>query len=591
MSTTESSVYEWQDLNWKSIECQVFKLQKRIYQASQRNDLKSVRRLQRLLIRSWTARCLAVRRVTQDNRGKRTAGVDGVCALTPKQRLELAQALKLTQKAPPTRRVWIPKPGSEEKRPLGIPTIRIRAEQTLAKLALEPEWEARFEANSYGFRPGRSCHDAIEAIFRNICHKAKYVLDADIAKCFDKIQHPALLKKIHTSPKLRRAIRTWLKAGVLELDEWSPTMEGTPQGGPLSPLLANIALHGMEEALIAAFPKHHAPTLVRYADDFVVLHPDLAAIEKAQSILTAWLAELGLELKSNKTRITHTLQAHQGNLGFDFLGFHIRQYPVGKTHTAHGNYGRPLGFKTLITPSREAIHRHYAAVRDLIDRHQAASQAQLIRNLNPLIRGWAQYYATVVSKETFSHLDHLTFLKLLRWAYHRHSRKSRHWIVGKYWRLEIGRWSFGTPQGETTLFKHAQIPIQRHIKVRGNKSPFDGEWLYWAARVGRHPEISPRLAHLLKRQQGKCARCGLFFQTDDIIELDHRIPTAQGGKDQYENWQLLHGHCHDQKTKEDKSFTFKSTRDKGQPIEELDDAQVSRPVLKTSRKGRPSGLV
>lgn len=567
MSTTEKSVYKWQDLNWKATEQQVFKLQKRIYQASQRNDLKQVRRLQRLLLHSWAARCLAVRRVTQDNRGKRTPGIDGVRALTPAQRLALAQELKLGSKAQPTRRVWIPKPNSVEKRPLGIPTLCIRAEQTLAKLALEPEWEARFEPNSYGFRPGRSCQDAIQAIFHIIKQKSKYVLDADIAHCFDKIDHRALLNKLNTFPRLRRTIRAWLQAGVLEEDRWSPTSEGTPQGGCISPLLANVALHGLETAITNTFPKNQAPTVIKYADDFVILHPDLAAIEKARTIVTTWLAEMGLELKPSKTRITHTLQAYQGNLGFDFLGFHIRQYAVGKTHTGHSPHGQPLGFITLIKPSPDAIRRHYATLRDLIDCCQAASQQDLIRLLSPRIRGWAQYYATVVSSQTFSRLDHLVFLKLLHWAYHRHPGKSHHWIVGKYWRLETGHWSFGPREGRR-LFRHTETPIRRHIKVKGTKSFYDGDWLYWATRLGRHPETSPQLALLLKRQQGKCAHCELYFGTEDIIELDHIQPTSQGGPNRYANWQLLHGHCHDQKTRLDHSVPLKGIRDKDQLIEE-----------------------
>jgi RNA-directed DNA polymerase len=567
MSTTEGLVYEWQGLDWRSIEQQVFKLQKRIYQAAQRKDLKTVRRLQRLLLRSWAARCLAVRRVTQDNRGKRTPGVDGISALKPAERLALAQDLKPTSKVQPARRVWIPKSGTDEKRPLGIPTIRTRAEQTLVKLALEPEWESRFEPNSYGFRPGRSCHDAIEAIFISIHQRPKYVLDADISKCFDTIDHTALLQKLHTLPSLRRILRAWLKAGVLEEGQWTPTAAGTPQGAPCSPLLANIALHGMEEAIDAAFPKRHAPMVIRYADDLVVLHSDLAAIEKAQAILMTRLAELGLELKPSKTRITHTLDPYQGNLGFDFLGFHIRQHRVGKTHTGRSSKGRPLGFKTIITPSPTAIQRHYAALRDLIDQYQAASQEQLIGRLNPLIRGWAQYNATVVSKRTFSRLDHLVFRKLLHWAYHRHSGKSRRWIVHKYWRLETGRWTFAPKQG-TPLATHAQTPIERHIKVKGDATPFNGDWLYWATRLGRDPETPARIARLLKRQKGQCARCGLYFQIGDRIELDHIQPTAQGGTDHFENWQLLHGHCHDQKTTEDRTFASSGTRDKGRAIEE-----------------------
>jgi RNA-directed DNA polymerase len=283
MSNTQSQqlMVEWHSINWRKLEHKVYKLQKRIYQASVRGDVKAYRRLQKTLMKSWSARALAVRRVTQDNQGKKTAGVDGVKSLTPKQRLDLTGNLNLGSKISPTRRVWIPKPRTKEKRPLGIPTMKDRALQALVKMALEPEWEARFEPNSYGFRPGRSCHDAIEAIYKSIHCKSKFVLDADIAKCFDRINHEALLIKLNTFPTICRQIRAWLKAGGMDSKQLFPTSEGTPQGGVISPLLANIALHGMEERI-----KQFADTLptkggfgkrdnrkslilIRYADDFV----------------------------------------------------------------------------------------------------------------------------------------------------------------------------------------------------------------------------------------------------------------------------------------------------------------------------------
>jgi len=275
------SMVEWKHINWRKLERRVFKLQKRIYKASQRGDVKAFRRLQKTLMKSWYARCLSVRRVTQDNQGKKTAGVDGVKSLSPEARFRLVTKLKLNSKVKPTRRVWIPKPGTEEKRPLGIPTMYDRALQALLKMALEPEWEARFEPNSYGFRTGRSCHDAIEAIFASINKKPKFVLDADISKCFDQIDHEALLIKLNTSPTIRRQIRAWLKAGVMDDEQLFPTSEGTPQGGVISPLLANIALHGMEHRinqLAETLPVRSGHgkrenrrnlTFIRYADDFV----------------------------------------------------------------------------------------------------------------------------------------------------------------------------------------------------------------------------------------------------------------------------------------------------------------------------------
>ncbi len=258
MNTSATMMYEWDQAPWCELERSVFKLQKRIYRASSRGDVKAVHRLQRLLIKSKSAALIAARRVAQDNQGKKTAGIDGLASLNSQQKLELAERVKgnpLIAKAKPVRRVWIPKPGKDEKRPLGIPVMEDRARQALAKLAMEPEWEAKFEPNSYGFRPGRSCHDAVEAIFDQMRGVPKYVLDADIAKCFDRIDHNALLKKLGTFPALRRAVRAWLKAGVMDGGELFPTSEGTPQGGVVSPLLANIALHGLGTAIESAFPE------------------------------------------------------------------------------------------------------------------------------------------------------------------------------------------------------------------------------------------------------------------------------------------------------------------------------------------------
>ncbi|WP_186376300.1 reverse transcriptase N-terminal domain-containing protein, partial [Hyella patelloides] len=285
MNTDSNPMYKWEEVNWLKAERLIYKLQKRIYKASCRGDVRTVRRLQKLITKSWYAKLLSVRRVTQDNSGKKTAGVDGVKSLSSKERLYLVNQLKLKTKASPTRRVWIPKPGKSEERPLGIPTMNDRALQGLVKLAIEPEWEAYFEPNSHGFRPARSCHDAMESICRAIYLKPKYVLDADISKCFDKINHDKLLEKLNTYPTLRRQIRAWLKAGVMDGKKLFPTKEGSPQGGVISPLLANIALHGMENAIkdiagtfdvkrdngihqMSITDKRSSVNIIRYADDF-----------------------------------------------------------------------------------------------------------------------------------------------------------------------------------------------------------------------------------------------------------------------------------------------------------------------------------
>ncbi|MEH2320277.1 group II intron reverse transcriptase/maturase [Nostoc sp.] len=390
---SQQLMVEWHSINWRKLERNVYKLQKRIYQASARGDVKAYRRLQKTLMKSWSARALAVRRITQDNQGKKTAGVDGVKSLTPKQRLELTGNLNLGSKVSPTRRVWIPKPGTEEKRPLGIPTMKDRALQALVKLALEPEWETRFEPNSYGFRPGRSCQDAVDAIFNAIRQKPKFVLDADISKCFDRIDQKALLRKLNTSLTIGRQVRAWLKAGVMDGKQLFPTSEGTPQGGVISPLLANIALHGMEERI-----KQYADTLtggkrknrfclslIRYADDFVILHENITIVQRCKEIISEWLQGMGLELKPSKTRLAHTLiQYEQEKPGFDFLGFTIQQFPAGRYHSKQG-------FKTIITPSKQKQKVHYEQIANVIEAHKAAPQAALISHLNPIIRGWANY--------------------------------------------------------------------------------------------------------------------------------------------------------------------------------------------------------
>ena len=495
---------EWKDTNWRKLERVVFKLQKRIYQASSRGDVKAVRRLQKTLMMSWSAKMLAVRRVTQDNQGKATAGVDGKKSLTPKQRLELVSKLRLSQRVKPTRRVWIPKPGTEERRPLGIPTMYDRALQAQVKLALEPEWEARFEPNSYGFRPGRSCHDAVEAIFTIIAQKARFVLDADISKCFDRIDHQALLEKLNTSPTIRRQIRAWLKAGVMDRGVRAETSEGTPQGGVISPLLANIALHGMENRI-----KQVSKTafLIRYADDFVILHENLAVVQRCQQIISEWLKGMGLELKPSKTRLTHTLNKYESQQpGFDFLGFNVRQYPVGKYHSGKNN-GTLLGFKTIIKPSARKLKLHAESLSSVIKAHKSAPQEALISRLNPIIRGWANYYSTVISKKIFSGMDKLAYQQLRAWANRRHPNKNRSWIANKYWQtFENDNWVFANnregKRKKMRLIKHSETPIRRHKKVQGERSPYDADFIYWGTRMGKHPEIDTLDGNVTQTTEG-----------------------------------------------------------------------------------------
>jgi RNA-directed DNA polymerase len=532
---------DWKSLPWKDIQWNVFHLQKRIYRAARRNDVKRVHDLQRLLLRSWSARCLAVRRVTQDNRGKRTPGVDGVASLTPSQRMRMVGDLRnLANHTPaPLRRVYIPKPGKKEMRGLSIPTMLDRALQALVKLALESEWEARFEPNSYGFRPGRSPHDAIESIFNFIRLKPKYALDADITKCFDRISHDVILDKLHAIQPIQRLVRGWLKAGILDHGEMVFPEAGTAQGGPLSPLLANVALHGLETAACRAAPSKAPPGVIRYADDVVILHHDLDTLHYLQSVTAEWLAGIGLELHPDKTYISHTLEPCNGQVGFDFLGFHIRQYRVGK-HRTRTYRGEP-GYKTLIKPSRKALQRQRDKLRDIIQHHRGAPQAGLVYALNPVIQGWANYYQYCVAKHDFQILDNTLYHQLTRWARYRHPRKSGKWCYHRYWRKVNGRVRFS--DGESVLSFHQTTAVTRFVKVQGDRSPFDGDWVYWSTRLGRDPSKPRRVTRLLKRQRGCCALCELRFTTEDVIEVHHHDENHNNNG--FDNLRLMHGHCHD----------------------------------------------
>jgi RNA-directed DNA polymerase len=478
--------------------------------------------------------------------------VDGIKSLTPKQRLTTAAHLEALPTGKPARRIWIPKPGKDEQRPLSIPTLYDRARQALVKQAMEPEWEAKFEPNSYGFRPGRSVHDAIGAIYAAINKQPKYVLDADIAKCFDRIDRKALLRKTDTFPSLQRLIKRWLNAGIIDKGVFSETDRGTQQGSVLSPLLANIALHGLETHLCSHFPRQRRdkstgvqhslswkPQIIRYADDVVVLHRDKTAIEHCQRLTAHWLTGIGLELSPAKTRITHTLHSEEGEAGFNFLGFQIRQYPVSKYNTVQGH-----GFKTLIKPSKEAIKRHYRQLAETISRNKTARQENLIRQLNPVIAGWSQYYRAVVSKKVFHTLDQKLYHRLARWARHRHPKKGRRWIVKRYWTANKGKnWVFGAPNGPA-INLHGNVAIIRHAKVKGDASPYDGNWSYWATRRGHHPGVSNRMARLLKIQQGRCKACGLVFTPQAVIEIHHLDGDHRNNR--YGNLAAVHRHCHDQ---------------------------------------------
>jgi RNA-directed DNA polymerase len=547
----------WSTIDWRTEEEHVRRLRQRIYRASMEGDCKKVRNLQKLMMRSRANTLTSVKRVSQISTGKKTAGIDGVTALTPSARGRMAREIltKPNISAKPVKRVLIPK-ANGKTRPLGIPVLMDRANQARVKNALEPEWEAKFEGRSYGFRPGRSTHDAIEIIFKQIGNKAArkvWVLDADLSAAFDRISHQHLMDSIGLFPG-RRQILGWLKAGVMEGTTFAHAVEGTPQGGVISPLLLNVALHGMGDAIGANRPFRGRkgapvpPALVRYADDFVVMCTSKEQAHSLREKLAAWLEPRGLAFNSEKTRIVHV------DDGFDFLGFNVRRY----------------GGKTLIKPSQDAIRRAKERIRTVIRKARGAPVARLVATLNPYVRGWSTYYRHVVSSEVFSSLDYFTYHALQSWTRRSHSNKSLGWIRKRYWGMfatgRTDKWVFGSPEGY--LQKFAWTRIERHVLVAGGNSPDDPALEeYWAhRRRKRMPQTeSKRILSLAARQKGLCTRCGqdlvegAEFDPDDVrdwarwftanlrgINVHHAVYRSQGGDNRQDNLEVIHTQCHRQ---------------------------------------------
>ena len=549
----ERKYQKWSEIDWKKLERILWKMQTKLYQASKRGSTVDVRKIQKMIIRSEAAKYKAVRTVTQDNRGKRTAGIDGIKLLSPKERMSLAERLRLDGKAKPTLEVSIPK-GDGSSRKLGIPTIEDRAKQALVRLAVEPAWEATFEGNSYGFRPGRGVHDAIGKVKLGLYRQPKYILDADISKCFDSISHETILNKLNSSPHIiKRQVKAWLKAGIMKTREDAEIVSrdaGTPQGGVISPLLANIALDGLEKAVYSCLVQKSGRgktrknngelTYVRYADDFIVAHKDLEVIQRVQKHIERYLGSKGLELSKAKTKIVHSLDCYESNKpGVGFLGFHIRQVPSGRHNSARVR-GNVKDWKLLITPERDKVLGHLKSMKQVIKSAKTVSQAELIRILAPKVVGWCNYYCHVQSKATFSYCDYRMWIMLERWAKGRHPGKAKK-IVYQYW--NGSKWSFslkGKP--EVRLPRYDETKIRIFTKVRKDTSIYDGEDNYWSRRLMRfHRRKTVR--RLLKKQSGLCSWCGLPIRAEDLTEIHHVLKPTRTNK--LRGLELVHGHCHD----------------------------------------------
>jgi RNA-directed DNA polymerase len=457
--------------------CIVRRLQHRIVKAVQQKKWRKVQALQHLLTRSRSAKVLAVLRVTE-NQGKNTPGVDGVTWKTPEQKREAVDTLRQRGYRPqPLRRVYIPKKNGK-LRGLGIPTMRDRAMQALYLQALDPVAETVADPHSYGFRPGRSGADALQQVHNTLTGKgaAAWVLEGDIQACFDEIDHDWLLARI---PMEKAILRKWLKAGYLEHDDWFPTEAGTPQGGIISPVLANLTLDGLQERLARAFPRlprsqgrsHSKVNLVRYADDFVITGRSREQLEQeVRPLVQQFLAERGLVLSPEKTVVTHVED------GFDFLGQHVRRYGVGRK-------------KVLLKPSDRAVQTFYAGLRQVVRKSLHRDPATLIRLLNPKIKGWSNYHRHASSKATFQKLDHLIFRLLWQWARRRHPKKNRHWLAQRYFATVGGdHWVFfgwdrtGRESRKVFLADASKTRIIRHVKVKSALNAYAPEWQQYLER-------------------------------------------------------------------------------------------------------------
>lgn len=529
----ETLEYQWKTMNWKKAEAEVSRLQARIAKATQEKNWNTVKRLQYLLTHSYYAKALAVRKVTT-NKGKNTPGIDKELWTTPVAKM--SNVLTLTDKgyrAKPLRRVFIEKPGKKKKRPLGIPCMYDRAMQALYALALDPVAETTADTKSYGFRKGRCAQDACEHIFKALskADSPQWILEGDIKGCFDHINHDWLDKHI---PMDKSVLRQFLKAGFIFRDELFPTEEGTPQGGVISPILANMTLDGMQKVLANRFHTNcrgkidlrfknaHKVNLVRYADDFIVTAATKEIAEEAKMLICDFLQTRGLELSEEKTVITHIED------GFDMLGWTFRKFKG----------------KLIIKPSKKSVKALNASLHNtVLERGKAWKQEDLIRALNRQLRGWANYHQSVCAKDTFSRIDHTLYEMLWRWARRRHPKKNRKWITANYWHSKgLRNWVFSTDNVE--LMRLGEVPIVRHTKVRMNANPYlDTEYFTQRKFQNGTKRLSGKFKKIWRNQHGCCYHCGLPMEISDERKIFYKIPKSMGGKDEVPNMAYVHKHC------------------------------------------------
>ncbi len=525
--------HQWKSIDWKKAEAEVSRLQARIAKATQEKKWNTVKRLQYLLSHSYYAKALAVRKVTT-NKGKHTPGIDKELWNTPA--VKMRNVLILTDKgykAKPLRRVFIEKPGKKKKRPLGIPCMYDRAMQALYALALDPVSETTADEKSFGFRRGRSAQDACEYIFTALSRRTspEWVLEGDIKGCFDHISHDWLIDHI---PMDKSVLKQFLKAGFVFQNELFPTDEGTPQGGVISPILANMALDGMQKVLSDRFHTNrlgkidlrfknaHKVNLVRYADDFIVTAATKEIAEEAKEIIRGFLCTRGLELSEEKTLITHV------DDGFDMLGWTFRRFKE----------------KLIVKPSKKSVKALNASLHNtVLERGKAWRQEDLIRVLNRQLRGWANYHQSVCAKDAFSRTDHILYEMLWRWAKRRHPKKNRKWITANYWYSKgLRNWVFSTKNAE--LIRLGEVPIIRHTKVRMSANPYlDSEYFIQRKFQNGMKRLSGRFKKIWRNQNGCCYHCGQPMEISDEREIFYKIPKSMGGKDDVPNMAYVHKYC------------------------------------------------